>query len=372
LSIKKTKILLAIRSLDIGGAERLVLSLAEGFDKSRFEVAIVTMYNGTLDERIPKDVKLIKAYKTSKYGYYRFLQNLRNVFEEFQPDIIYTHLGEMNLFACFLKPFLIFKPKIIWCFHSAYLNYTVLGMLSRIIFLAQKMLSCSPSRIVCVSDEVKRYHGDKGFCKQNMTVIDNGVDTKKFAPDSSIYSSFRQILRLDNALVIGISARLDAIKGYEVFAKAARILLDEGMNIRLAQMGGGDKNIKLACEKILGGYAGRFLWFDSVTEPQNIYPAFDIAVSASLGEAFSLSIAEAMSCGVPVVATDVGVFRQLVGSGGVVVAPNDAEALAEGIRKIAGMNRANIGMAGRAHIIQNYSLEKTVQRTQELFEEVLK
>jgi glycosyltransferase involved in cell wall biosynthesis len=372
LSIKKTKILLAIRSLDIGGAERLVLSLAEGFDKSRFEVVIVTMYNGTLDEQIPKGVRLVKAYKTSKYGYFGFLKNLHNVFKEFQPDVIYTHLGEMNLFSSLVKPFLPFETRVVWCFHSAYLDYASLGALSRLIFGLQRLLSCLPSRIVCVSDEVRRYHSLLGFCEQNMTVIDNGVDTNKFAPNHEAREAFRGSYGISDELLVGMSARLDRIKGYVVFAKSAKILLDEGMKARFVQMGGGDASIRRECEEILGAHADKFIWLDSVSEPQTVYPAFDILVSASVGEAFSLSVAEGMSCGAPVVASDVGVFRQLVGGGGIVVAPNDAVALAEGIRTLGLMNLTSIGATARAHIEQNYSLEKTVRMTQELFEEILK
>jgi glycosyltransferase involved in cell wall biosynthesis len=372
LSVKKIKIVLAIRSLDVGGAERLVLSLAEGIDKFRFEVAIVTIYDGTLDEQIPEGVRLIKAYKTTKYGYFGFLLNLYKVFKKFQPDIVYTHLGEMNLFASLVKPFLPFETKIVWCFHSAYLDYAALGWLSRFIFGAQKTLSRFPSRIVCVSEEVRRYHGALGFCVKNMSLIDNGVDTKKFIPNHEARDSFRLSHGLSDEFVVGMSARLDPIKGYTVLAKAAKILLNRGMKVSFVQMGGGDEGIRRECEEILGVYAASFVWLGSVNAPQAVYPAFDVLVSASLGEAFSLSVAEAMSCGVPIVASDVGVFRSLVGEGGIVIAPNDAEALADGIRALAGMDFASLGMIARKHIEQNYSLEKTVRRTQELFVEILR
>jgi hypothetical protein len=61
-----------------------------------------------------------------------------------------------------------------------------------------------------------------------------------------------------------------------------------------------------------------------------VYSALDIATSSSYGEGFSNAIAEAMACGRPVVATDVGDSSLVIGSLGVLVMPNNATALAEG------------------------------------------
>ena len=99
--------------------------------------------------------------------------------------------------------------------------------------------------------------------------------------------------------------------------------------------------------------------------------ALDIAVSASsYGEALSLAVAEAMASAVPCIVTDVGDNGLLVGKTGIVVAPNDLEALTEGCRALICLDRAGrqaLGTMAREKILKNYALPAVVRRYEELY-----
>jgi glycosyltransferase involved in cell wall biosynthesis len=93
--------------------------------------------------------------------------------------------------------------------------------------------------------------------------------------------------------------------------------------------------------------------------------SLDVAVSASAwGEGFSNAIGEAMSCGIPVVATDVGDSRLIVGNTGFVVPPRNPEALAQGLIKlyyVGETRRRTLGDLARRHIQTRYGIKKMVK-----------
>ncbi|WP_457749103.1 glycosyltransferase, partial [Sulfurimonas sp.] len=100
-----TKLVLSIRSLDIGGAERQFIELVKGIDKERFSVHVCTMYPGVLDEEIKKldDINFQCFKKRGRYDL-GFLFHYKEFLRQLQPDIIYSWLGEMNLFSYWIKP----------------------------------------------------------------------------------------------------------------------------------------------------------------------------------------------------------------------------------------------------------------------------
>jgi len=96
----------------------------------------------------------------------------------------------------------------------------------------------------------------------------------------------------------------------------------------------------------------------------------DIATAASRSEAFPIAIGEAMACGTPCVVTDVGDCALMVDDTGIVVAPGDPCALAEGWRNLieAGPRvRHRLGIAARRRVQQHFSLPTIVERYQTIY-----
>jgi polysaccharide biosynthesis protein PelF len=110
-------------------------------------------------------------------------------------------------------------------------------------------------------------------------------------------------------------------------------------------------------------------------EAENIvgaYHAADVVVLTSVSEAFPYSILEAMSCGRPVVATDVGGVREAVESSGALVAPRDAEGLAVEVRRLLddpGL-RAQLGERARATVVERFRVDHTIARYLALYTEL--
>ena len=105
---------------------------------------------------------------------------------------------------------------------------------------------------------------------------------------------------------------------------------------------------------------------------KNLYSGFDILCSTSLfGEGFSNVIAEAMSCEVPCIVTDVGDSKMIVGECGMVIPPNDEQRLYDAIMQMIQRARQLLGKLSRNKIVREFSLQRMVDETQNIIYKTL-
>ncbi|WP_292654759.1 glycosyltransferase [Nitratifractor sp.] len=367
------RLVLAIRSLDIGGAERQFIELVKGIDKTKFEVTVCTMYGG-VQESIVREIPGITYYnlgKKGRYDIFGFYRKYRGLLNEIRPDVIYSFMGEMNLFSLWCKSK---QTRLIWGFRASDMDLSKYGKMAQLLFWLQKKSSCRVDGIIANSRSSVAFHETNGFCMERAVVIPNGIDIERFRRDMGKREAFRKRYDLrENDIAIGIVARLDPMKGYPVLARAAKALLERYENVKFFAAGDGDPSIKNECETILGEINGsRFVWLGRRENMEEIYNGLDIAISASLfGEGFSNSVAEAMSCGIPCVVTDVGDSAFIVGDTGFVVPSNDVAALYEGLEQMLRRDLDQFGKWARARIETNFSTVKMVQETERKIYEVI-
>ena len=363
--MNKIKLVLSIRSLDIGGAERQFIELIKHIDKNRFDITVCTMYGGEQEDigkNIP-NIKYINLQKSGRYDFLNFYMKYKKVLKEINPDVIYSFLGEMNLFSLWCKPN---KTKIIWGFRASNMDLKKYGKVPQILFWLQKKLSSKVDKIIANSNASIEFHKKEGFFMDRAVVIYNGIDTDRFKRDEKKRKEFREKYNLtENDIAIGMVARIDYMKGYTVFAKSSKRLLKKYNNIKFFSIGDGDKNIKNECEDILGSYNDiRFIWLGKQRRVEDFYSGFDIASSSSFGEGFSNSITEAMSSEIPCVVTDVGDSKMIVDDTGIVVQPNDVNSLYNGLEKMLCNDLEILAKKVRERIVKNFSIEKMVKNTE--------
>ena len=169
-------------------------------------------------------------------------------------------------------------------------------------------------------------------------------------------------------------AHLTPMKGHETLLRAvARLPFD--VELRLVYHG---ETLLTELQRVaieLGiGARVKFLGPKNPNELRDLYQHSDLFVlSSSFGEALPSVITEAMMCGTPVVATDVGGVREQLGSDGIVVPPRDADALAAGIRRSIEDHPAWIGRAEQISrsARDRFSIDTMLQRHLELYREVI-
>ena len=359
------KLVLSIRSLNTGGAERQFIELVKYIDKKKFDVYVITMYGGEFED-IVKNIDGVKYFNLQKKGRYdlEFFFKYKKLLNEIKPDVIYSFLGEMNLFSAWCKPK---YSKLIWGFRASNMDFKKYGKVSEFLFNLQKYFIKKVDKIITNSYASTKFHKSCGFDMTKAVVIHNGIDINRFKRDDVKRYEFRKKYNLkDKDLAIGIVARIDAMKGYPIFSKAIKNILEKYPNIKVFAIGDGDLNIKRKSEEILGEFNNKqFLWLGKIKEVENIYNGLDLYVSSSIfGEGFSNSIAEAMACEVPCVVTDVGDSKIIVGELGEAVKPNSVEDLQKGIENMLSKDLKILGRKCRERIINNFSIEKMVKKTE--------
>jgi len=175
------------------------------------------------------------------------------------------------------------------------------------------------------------------YLDRSSTVIRHGIDTQGFAPPAD-RAAAKVALGLPKGPAIGCFGRIRAQKGTDVFVDAMIATLRDRPDATAIVMGrttGRHRRFALGLRERTraAGLDGRILFKPEVPVHRiaDWYRALDLFVAPQRREGFGLTPLEAMACGVPVIATTVGAFEELVvhGTTGALVPPNDAAAMAE-------------------------------------------
>lgn len=206
-----------------------------------------------------------------------------------------------------------------------------------------------------------------GYLTRPSQVILHGIDTGDFAP-SEDRVALRLRLGLPDAVLVGCYGRIRAQKGTGDFVQAMIAVLPDRPYAVALVMGRATGSHaafldKLKADVAATGLTDRILFLPEVMVDQmpDWYRALDIYVAPQRWEGFGLTPLEAMACGVPVAATRVGVFEELVvpGDTGALVDPDDIPALAAATAALLDdpALRASQSVAARARVMQGFRIE---------------
>ncbi|TWU19999.1 glycosyltransferase [Allorhodopirellula heiligendammensis] len=211
------------------------------------------------------------------------------------------------------------------------------------------------------------------FPAASVVTIPNGVQR----PASGVDSQVRQSLGIaDSAILVGSVGRLEALKGFDTLIRATKELVDSGIDVHTVIVGDGPQQQSLQqlivqCElgervHLVGYHANVGDWMS----------AMDVYVNCSHTEAMSMSILEAMSCRLPIVASDVGDSSILVQSRakcGMVVPAGDPVCLARSLAQYAGDPplRNRHGASSECVYENHYTLDHMIQGYRKLYMRLL-
>lgn len=364
------KVAFLVRSLEYGGAERQVVTLANALDKTCFNVTILCLYSGgELEKQLDDRVNLIGLKKRDRWDILPFLLRLYQVLKDLKPLVLHGYLSTQNLLTILFKP-LFPSTKMFWGIRATKVDFSRYGWLAALLFRLECFFSRFADLIIVNSQAGYNYHIMQGFAVDKMVVINNGIDTNLFKIDLQSRIKTRSEWRVSSQeVLIGLVGRLDPMKDHSTFLQAAALLTKNNQNISFACVGdGGESYIKklhqLAEQLEVNN---KIKWEGKRTDIAEVYNAFDIIVSSSCeGEGFANAIGEAMACGVPCVATDVGDSALIVGDTGVVVPPQNPEALALALQHLIDLSykqRIELGKKAQRRIEENFGIKQLVEKT---------
>lgn len=324
--------MLLLRSLEFGGAERQACLLAVELRKRGHDVSLCTFYpGGTLGARLEDcGVRRHNFGKSGRWDLVGFFWRVLSHVRLERPDVLYSFMPTANLIAALIK-LAVSDLCVIWGIRSAYMRLSQYDLATGAAYMAERLLSGVPDRIVANSTSGRRQYADILQQEGRVDFVPNGVDTSHFRPDPDLRSRVRAQLGVSKERkLVGIVARIDPMKDHVTFLRAAQLMLRTRQDLVFAIVGDGDRNLadRLRSDAIELGIEGNLLWRQATPEIHGIYNALDLLVlSSSSGEGFPNVLAEAQACGVACVATDVGEARFVIGDDQCVVPPGNPEAL---------------------------------------------
>jgi len=364
------RILYVLTSLGMGGAEKLTLALAESMQK-RGHTAALLVLRPRLVEEWPTGLEPVHLnMRRSGLSFLLGLRLARQFATKFQPDLIHSHSFHANFFARMLKIF-VPRPAVISTVHNVY-EGDVLRM------MAYRLTDSLSRQTVAVSDAAaERFIALKAVPARKCRVLVNGINTGEFAPDANVRAPMRAKMGIapepGGEFIWLASGRISPAKDYpnllRAFARVRANRPDARLWIAGDIAGPLFPDLEGLTTKL--NLNGSVRWLGLRRDMPAILDAADAFVSASAWEGMPLAVGEAMAMEKPVVATDVGGVRQLVGDAGIVVPAHDPDALAEAMLNMMGQGREErraLGRAARRRIEDQFSIDAAADRWEALYQ----
>ena len=358
------KILHLITSFDRGGAQIMLTRLATRLDRARFEPVVVSMIDGgaQAQELAAAGVRVLGLGMRRGLPSPGAVLRLRRIVAAERPALIQSWLYHADLLALAAAG----GVPLVWNIRLSTIEgerkAPQLRLLRRILAAASRR----PAAIIVNSEAGRRAHAALGYRPRRWEVVPNGFDTDRFRPDATRRREARQRLGFADAqCVIGMFARVDGMKDHAAFLEAASLVAARHPEARFVLAGAGTEFLAAppALARVLQALG-------ELGDIEALLPAFDVSVLASKGEGFPNAVGEAMACGVPTVASDVGDAALLIGDTGTVVPPGDPPALAAAIAAMIERGpdeRARLGATARARIVADYALDAVVRRYEAIY-----
>ncbi len=291
-----------IRSRNIGGAERQLLTLLAAIDRSRIEPVVVTFYSEgeLLSEVSQLHVKILSAKKSSRWDVLPFISRLIKIIRLEKPDILVAYLVAANLLAIMLKPFFL-TPRVVTSIRHSFVRQEDYDWLTTLLYSLENKLAGWSDLIILNSYTGAEMAKTRGIPAEKMVVIPNGIDTDRFHSDLNAREETRNCFKIKQGeLAVGIIGRIDPIKGHDNFIQAANRVRKAIPGVKFLIVGSGEKQLERELVSLANslGLSDNIIWVPSQKDLIGIYNALDVYVSSSIGEIFQL-ISEAMSCGIP-------------------------------------------------------------------------
>jgi glycosyltransferase involved in cell wall biosynthesis len=232
------------------------------------------------------------------------------------------------------------------------------------------VLSRTPDLIIVNSRAGFEHAASHGYPRKKMIVIPNGIDADRFTPDAAAGCRVRHEWHVSaTERLVGLVGRLDPAKDHRTFLSAAAQVAQDRSDVRFVCVGDGDPAYRRAMQQIAAelGIADRVSWVPARPDMPAVYNALDVVCVSSNSEGFPNVLAEAMSCGVPCVATDVGDVSWLLGRPGSIAPVGDARGLADRMRSLLDLDpesTAAIAREQRARVVTQFSVTSLVSNTE--------
>jgi glycosyltransferase involved in cell wall biosynthesis len=282
-----------------------------------------------------------------------------------------TSLAAARLAKLYERPFVLTQ-------HNTFINYNnIFDQVERLndLTVGKQNLKAA-DKIIVISEATRDYVLRLGAKPSKVKVVYNGVDLERFRPIPRKREEMRKKLGIPmNAIVVLTVRRLVYKNGIDTLIDSAKIAIKENPHIIFLVVGKGPdmENVRVQIAQLGISTNFRLAGFVSDADLPSYYNLSDLFVLPSKsGEGLPLVALEAMACGLPVVATNVGGIREiLINDYGKLVPPNQPELLAKTILDFVAIDFSSRKGELRAMVENRFSWDANVERLVEIYEELI-
>ena len=365
-------ILHIIPSLQIGGAEKILASLINNkINKDVDHIVLSLLGTGLLYEKIEQNCRQVFFLNLHKIKIKHIYLTLKKI-KALKPAVIFAWMYHSCLLAIILQKIFRYKFDIVWCLrHSIYDKHHE-KLFTRLIIQLLIIYKKLANNIIYNSYRSKESHEKIGLRKIKSCIIYNGYESTKINDKYS--DEIKSKLQVNKqSIIIGMVANFRSFKDHENCIEAFNIIRKKRPNVFLVLIGTGinKDNNKLINIINKHGILNLVILVGIIDKVSDYMKAFDISILSSYSESFPNVIAESMLVGTPVVATDVGATKFIVGNTGIVVPPRSPNLLAKGCLDLLDLNKNDYNQIcekARKRIENNFSIEKMIKKFENLYD----
>ena len=369
-----TKILFLIHDLGGGGAEKVLISLVNHMDRTKFDITLVSLFGGGINEQyLAPHVKYRAVWLRSIPGNSRLMKLMTPeqlhricIKRHYDVEVAFLEGPATRIIGGCRDP----QTRLICWIHVE--QHTKTNAV-RSFRNYEESCRCYRqfSRIVCVSEKVKEdYLTIYPQFRDRAIVLNNTIETNKILAmkDEPIQDvAFRN----DEINLVAVG-KINKNKGIDRLARIVKRLRDDGLPVHLYALGTGDSRAGIENYLHENGLSSFFTFTGYKKNPYQYVAQCDLYVCASLAEGFSTATAEALIVGTPVCTVEVAGMREMLGENNEwgIVTENTEDALYAGIKRL--LEQPDLLAHYKVKAVERgraFSTDNAVKATEELIEE---
>jgi glycosyltransferase involved in cell wall biosynthesis len=357
-------VVVAIKGLGIGGAEKLIVEGSRFWDRDRFDyrVAFALPWKDQLVEPLRESGIPVDCFGSQRGMTPASMVRFGRLTRSWGATLVHAHLPSMGAVA-----------RVTSRVPVVYTEHNIAGSYRRPVRLVNRATYSRNASVIAVSDAV--FDSISSYSSPQRQMIPNGVDVDEQGSGGGVRAELG--LGPDDRLVVHVG-NIRPLKGHSTLIQTAHLVLAQRDDVRFVSVGGektdGDLD-RIRSEAAGLGISDRMRFLGRRDDALRFIAAADVYVNPADVEGLPVTILEALALARPVVATRVGGVPSIVQDDvtGLLVPPGDPAALAAGIlRMLESPDMAKtLGLTGRDLVESEYSLEAMVRATEAVYEGVL-
>lgn len=370
----KIKILETIRQGQIGGGESHLLSLVENLDRTRFDPVVLSFTGGPMVDRlIDLGVKTEIIYTERPFDVFRW-KEVKEFIKSNDIDLIHAHGGRANSNVFWAARKL--GIPIVQTVHGWSFNESQNLIKRKIRTVGEHFLTKESALNISVSAS-NQQTGKKTFTDFQSVVINNGIDLRRFNPDSS-FTDIKEELNIprENVLLLFLARfakEKQPLKPIIAFSRA----VEKNPNLHLLMVGDGELKSRAVALATELGIQEKITFQPFRADVPDLLSAADIYLLTSLWEGMPIGLLEAMAMRKAVIVSKVDGTIDIIKNevnGLLVGLDNIDRDLAEAMLKLASdqVLREEMGDRAKATVTDKYSASQMTREIEEIYLQVLK